>query len=219
MLKSTLQTPYDFNMKLLFRHVVTAILSFAILASTFFDSNGTEKLEIGSRRLDTFLNNSSKANIEAKKNNDDTVSPRVINGADVPAGLYPWYVSVKGNCGGSLISPEYVLTAAHCVATEKYYGSGGYVNIGLLCGQWDDEYNFNCGQKMEIIEIEDVVLHPGFPSFDFLPDFTIDEAVDWVDDIALIKLRNKTTINPVQMDLDGVSEIYLPGRKVIGICS
>lgn len=195
------------------------MLSCAISASTVGSNSSRlddpEKLEIASRRLITFLKNkSSKANVEAKKSDDDAVSPRVINGADAQAGLYPWYVSIWGNCGGSLISPEYVLTAAHCLPNWSP-AMGGSVNVGLLCGQWDDENNSNCGQKMEIIEIEDVVLHSGFPSFIFENPLDPDDTIDWVDDIALIKLRNKSTIKPVQMDLDGVSQIYLPGRKAI----
>jgi trypsin len=39
----------------------------------------------------------------------------VVGGGAVPPGQYPWIVAMSRGCGGSLIAPDRVLTAGHCV--------------------------------------------------------------------------------------------------------
>ena len=39
----------------------------------------------------------------------------VVGGQSAPAGAYPWMVALSRGCGGTLIAPDRVLTAGHCV--------------------------------------------------------------------------------------------------------
>ena len=44
-----------------------------------------------------------------------TAHASVVGGGSVPPGAYPWIVAMSRGCGGSLIAPDRILTAGHCV--------------------------------------------------------------------------------------------------------
>lgn len=54
-------------------------------------------------------------------------SGRVVGGVDAREGQFPHQISLRRNgshtCGGSIISRNYVLTAAHCVTYEDEAGA------------------------------------------------------------------------------------------------
>ena len=59
---------------------------------------------------------------------------RVINGQDASPHSWPWQISLRMNgkhvCGGSLIRPNWVVTAAHCV--DRYPLASAYtVVVGM----------------------------------------------------------------------------------------
>ncbi|XP_040211908.1 serine protease 27-like isoform X1 [Rana temporaria] len=65
------------------------------------------------------------------------VSGRIVGGTDALDGEWPWQVAIidiEGNlrytCGGSLISPEWVMTAAHCI-NKPIQESNYKVYLGL----------------------------------------------------------------------------------------
>ncbi len=68
---------------------------------------------------------------------------KIVGGLLATAGLYPWFALAAysstfgytwGGCGGTLITPEYVLSATHCFASEDAsQNAGDGFEVGTLC--------------------------------------------------------------------------------------
>ncbi|XP_077335971.1 transmembrane protease serine 2 [Lithobates pipiens] len=107
---------------------------------------------------------------------------RIVGGTLAQNGDWPWQVSLQIGrshvCGGSIITPDWILTAAHCV-------EGGYANPN----QWNVYAGSTIRSSGSISLVQRVISHPNYNK----------ETKD--NDIALMKLKTSlafsSTIKPV----------------------
>jgi trypsin len=72
--------------------------------------------------------------------------PRIVGGSDGEKGRFPYFVSLlnqygKHTCGGVLVGPDVVLSAAHCAESVKY----------AQVGRWDQEDPLDDYEEFEIL--------------------------------------------------------------------
>lgn len=109
-------------------------------------------------------------------------SPAIIGGGPADPGEYPWQVALlQANtgqwwgCGGSLISPSWVATAAHCVFNGASVAPPSLLHVAV--GRYD--LTTNEGQRIPVAEVH---VHPNYNP-------TTSDS-----DIALLRLRYPATL-------------------------
>ncbi|XP_047609230.1 ovochymase-2 [Phacochoerus africanus] len=128
-----------------------------------------------------------------------SIFSRIVGGSQVEKGAYPWQVSLKRRqkhvCGGTIISPQWVITAAHCVANRNIAST-----FNVTAGEYDLSYTEPGEQTLTI---ETIITHP---------HFSTKKPMDY--DIALLKMAGafhfgKHFVGPMCLPEPG--ERFAPG--------
>jgi len=123
------------------------------------------------------------------------VNSRVIGGHDARPNSWPWQIVLKENgrpgCGGSIISPNWIVTASHCVVDSRSGRTKSAYSFSVSAGKHDLRYRERYEQT---VQASQVISHPGFNFRTFQSD------------VALIRLRTPLVFN------QAVSPICLPSR-------
>ena len=124
---------------------------------------------------------------DAEVNSASAAAPDIIGGQQATAGEWPWQVALIFNqnnpfgsqfCGGSLIDPYWVLTAAHCVD-----GWNPANTLHVLSGRQQLS-----GSAGEITAVSQIIVHPNYVSSSY----------DW--DVALLKLTQPSSAATISLD-------------------
>lgn len=122
---------------------------------------------------------------------------RIVGGQDAEAGEFPWQVSlhVKGSshvCGASIISPRWLVTAAHCVQDD---GRTRFSQPGTWEAYLGLHMQRNIGTMVAKRNLKKIIPHPNYN------DVTFDN------DIALMELDSPVTYS------DYIQPICLPAPQ------
>jgi secreted trypsin-like serine protease len=118
-----------------------------------------------------------------------TSTDYIVGGTPAEEGKWPWQVRILENaddrlgfCGGSLIAPDWVLTAAHCV-----FDANGSVEKQLVVG-----YGSINREKLKMIDTIKIIPHPDYQATD-KADFALLKLAAPVPDAHFISIADAAT--------------------------
>lgn len=104
--------------------------------------------------------------IDDDNNGDNDKHVRIIGGEQSSPGQFPYFVSLNG-CGGSLIGPSVVLSAAHCAPDGNEFENGGTVRVGALQAAEDES------DGSVIVSVDTQANHPNYNDNTLQNDFML----------------------------------------------
>ncbi|CAK1543201.1 unnamed protein product [Leptosia nina] len=135
---------------------------------------------------------------------------RIIGGEQTARNSRPYQVALYlrvgttgrvGFCGGSLIDPQWVITAAHCCFHDDVLVD----NVQAILGAYSLYDRYENGRR--ILNVEEIIVHPEWNSTFFL------------NDLALMRLSNLVqmteTINSIRLPYLNISENNFAGAASI----
>ncbi|XP_035665891.1 serine protease nudel-like [Branchiostoma floridae] len=108
---------------------------------------------------------------------------RIVGGDTANRGAWPWQVQLKRTyfntpfCGGTLVAPEWVVTAAHCLDEDQ---PNEWPTLQILIGKHHLQHPEVADPDAIVSSVQKVYLHEGYD------DYTSDN------DIALVRLKTST---------------------------
>jgi secreted trypsin-like serine protease len=162
------------------------------------------------------------ANKDNKNNSNNFLkehSKRIVGGKDALEDRYPYFVSLQEDlngihkCGGSLVAPDIIMTAAHCASKVKYAQVGRYYLDSEVGNSSTTEENENVTGTIsssisdyETFEVLNMTSHPLY-----------DSGYSFSHDVLLLKLDRISTKQYIKInqnsDIPTTSTITSTGQQ------
>ncbi|XP_033760205.1 chymotrypsin-like protease CTRL-1 [Pecten maximus] len=123
-------------------------------------------------------------------NNGAGMPPAIVGGTDAAEDAWPWQVKLKYkgsfSCGGTLLSDDTVLTAAHCTHNREKR------KFRVVVGDYDRKKNEKKTRGQKEIKVKKIIEHPDY-----------DGGV--LHDLAIMKLKKKARFNNYIKPIPGLA--------------
>uniref|UniRef100_A0A1A9VYR4 Lectizyme n=1 Tax=Glossina austeni TaxID=7395 RepID=A0A1A9VYR4_GLOAU len=142
------------------------------------------------------------------------LQPRVVNGRNANPGQFPYAVSLRYNnihiCGGSIISANYILTAAHCLTTEidgEIFDTAPHW-LSIRAG------SLHVGTGGVVVPISEYTKFPGyFGNFGDIAVLRLGQSLNFTDQIRPINLTEAEPPNFVSIVAAGWGRLFEDGPR------
>ena len=143
--------------------------------------------------------------------------PRIVGGEETTIGQWPWQVAITANpgifsgngferhlCGGSLVTPRLVVTAAHCFFDSLESSVYGFDDPGLFAGiTGRTQLSSGTGQETDVSEYYFPIDGFGDPLYD--PDTKV-----W--DVVIVELASSSTSPTIKIAGPDEGALWEQGR-------
>jgi len=138
-------------------------------------------------KTDTRLKKESSLKFTECGNKFSYRTPRILNGRNATIGEFPWMASIQfGNpssnhshhCGGSIIGPKHILTAAHCFLDEDKNKDAIVVLGAIYQSKPEDGDDW----PVQILKVKTIIKHENFstgPAQNDIAILIVEDNIKW----------------------------------------